>query len=227
MRLAIRPIICGVLESDTIPLHGESGIYVSKMSGKVEGFHSINTNAIDNPFCEEMSKSPSTVCSRCYSRRMSLTFRANCNLTWSQNGYVLSKCVIPVETMPELSWFTCNGAFRLSSHGELINETHLINYFNIAQRNPKITFGLWTKRITMVQGHLDEVPENMVLVASHPLIDVLDPRLPDGFDRAFNVYTREFAEKHDIPINCIGKCRDCMVCYQKRNGMQYISELLK
>ncbi len=204
-----------------------NGMIISRMTGKMEGFHSINTNPLDNPYCNKMSSIPGSICSRCYSRRMLMTLRKSCNRSWSENGFILSQGVMPKKHLPDLSGLHCNGAFRFSSHGEIINETHLINLCNIARKNPDITFGLWTKRISMVQKHLDEIPENVVLIASTRLVNVALPNVPDGFHKVFSAYNKPFATQHDIPINCSGKCKDCMLCYRKDNGVTHINELIK
>ena len=36
--------------------------------------------------------------------------------------------------------------FRFSAHGEIINLNHLINIFNICDKNELTTFALWTKK---------------------------------------------------------------------------------
>ena len=42
---------------------------------------------------------------------------------------------------------------RFHSHGELINETHLINLVNIALHNPHCNFALWTKRFDIISKY--------------------------------------------------------------------------
>lgn len=204
-----------------------NGVIISKMTGKMRGFYSINTNPLDNPYCEKMSTVPGSICSQCYSRRMLKTTRKTCNPSWSQNGEILSREIIPDEFLPDLFRLACNGAFRFSSHGELINETHLINLCNIARRNPAVTFALWTKRIALVQKNLSQIPENMILVASSRWVDVTPPDVPVGFDKVFSAYHKEYAEQHKIPINCMGHCKECMTCYQKDNGVTHINGVLK
>ena len=204
-----------------------NGIIISKMSGKLAGFYSINTNPLDNPFCNKMANIPGSICEQCYSRRMLKTLRKLCNKSWSENGFVLSKEVMDAKHLPDLSGLHCNGAFRFSSHGEIINETHLTNLCTIAARNPGVTFGLWTKRTDMVQKHRDQIPSNVVLIASTRWVDIAQPSVPDGFDKIFSVYTKAFAERHAIPINCTGHCKECMLCYRKDNGVTHINELIK
>lgn len=217
----------GYGEVQNMTIMTKSGMIISKMSGKMYGFYSINTNPLDNPFCNKSSNIPNSVCSKCYSRRMLMTMRKSCNPSWSKNGRILSREILPNSHIPDLSGLTRNGAFRFSSHGEIMNGIHLTNLLNIAARNPDVTFGLWTKRIGMICDYLDDIPPNVILVASTTLIDMIDPVLPAHFDKVFNVYTKPFAERHGIDINCTGKCADCMLCYDRHNGVTHINELVK
>ena len=214
-------------EVQNMTIRTATGIVISKMTGKMNGFYSINTNPFDNPFCNKMSRVPGSICEQCYSRRMLSTMRKSCNKSWSENGFVLSKEVMNAKHLPDLSGLHCNGAFRFSSHGEIINETHLTNLCTIAARNPGVTFGLWTKRTDMVQKHRDQIPSNVVLIASTRWVDIAQPSVPDGFDKIFSVYTKAFAERHAIPINCTGHCKECMLCYRKDNGVTHINENIK
>ena len=214
-------------EVQNMTIRTATGIVISKMTGKMNGFYSINTNPFDNPFCNKMSRVPGSICSQCYSRRMLGASRKHCGIPWSENNRILSGSVIPEEHIPDLSRLQCNGAFRFSSHGEIINETHLTNLLNIARKNPDITFGLWTKRVSMVQEHIDEIPDNVILVASTRLTNIAFPVVPDGFHKVFSVYTKSFATEHGIAINCHGKCRECMICYRRGNGITHINELIK
>ena len=214
-------------EVQNMTIRTATGIVISKMTGKMNGFYSINTNPFDNPFCNKMSRVPGSICERCYSRRMLSTMRKSCNQSWSSNGFLISKEEIPKKLLPDLSGLHCNGAFRFSSHGEIINETHLVNLCNIANKNADMTFGLWTKRVAMIQKHIDIIPDSIVLIASTRWTDIARPEVPDAFHKVFSVYTKSFAEKNDIPINCNGKCKECMLCYQKDNGVTHINELIK
>jgi len=219
--------ICDYGEVQNMTIRTATGIVISKMSGKLQGFYSINTNPFDNPYCNKMASIPGSICEQCYSRKMLTTMRKSCNRSWSENAFRISKEVIPEKLLPDLSGLQCNGAFRFSSHGEIINENHLINLCNIARKNPDITFGLWTKRVDMIQKHRDQIPSNVVLIASTRWVDIAQPSVPDGFDKVFSAYTKPFAEQHTVPINCSGHCKECMTCYRKNNGVTHINELIK
>lgn len=204
-----------------------NGLVISKMTGKMAGFYALNTSPMTNGFCEKMASKSGTVCSNCYSRRMCTTIRRNAERTWANNGAILSESIIPRHELPTVDWFAKNEAFRFSAHGELINDTHLVNLIHIAENNPKTICSLWTKRAALVQKHLDEIPDNMILIYSTPRIDPVKPTRPDGFDKVFSVYSHSGAERMNVDVNCSGKCSTCMLCYRRDNSIIYVNEHAK
>jgi hypothetical protein len=138
------------------------------------------------------------------------------------NSVVLSERVIPDRLLPVLK----DEIFRFSSHGELINLNHLSNLYNICKINPRTIFSLWSKRVSLVQKFLKHKPENIILLYSNPRIDGKEI-LPKGFDKCFSVYSKEYAIKNKVKINCTGHCINCLKCYNLGNKEKYIRELLK
>jgi hypothetical protein len=214
-------------EETLMTIRCNNGLVISKMTGKMEGFYALNTSPLNNEFCEKMASNPGTVCANCYSRRMCVSIRRNANLVWMTNGAILSESVIPDSDLPNVDWFSRNGAFRFSAHGELINDTHLVNLINIAKKSPKTVCTLWTKRAALVQKHLDDIPDNMILVYSTPKMDPVATYLPEGFDKVFSVYTTGGVERMNVDINCSGKCKTCMLCYRRDNSIVFINEHVK
>jgi len=193
--------------------------WISIMTGKLKGMRAINTNPLTNSYCTKMCKSSGTICASCYSRRMLLGARKSCVPSFSYNSELLSSGVLPDSQLPMLN----DLIFRFSAHGELINKTHAINLHNIAKKNPGTTFGWWTKRPGLLPR---ERLSNVNYIYSTPYVNVLNPKLPKGFDKTFNVYTKEFAEEHNININCHGGCNECRLCYEK-NDVTHINEVIK
>ena len=193
-------------------------VHISEMSGKMKYIDSINTNPLSNAFCEAMSKTDA-VCSKCYSRNMLKSFRANCEKPFEKNSQVLSSSIIPIEDLPIVNILF----FRFSSHGELLNETHFLNLINIAKKNKSTTFSLWTKRVNIVNNVLANIkkPKNLILICSDPKIDG-DCELPENFDKIFRVTN----DDNNPLVNCVGKCFDCRKCYTK-NKITLIVERLK
>ena len=201
---------------------GGSYSITTDMTGKMRGMLSLNTSPQCNPFCQKMQKDDSNVCTYCYSakteKRWTTTQRA-----WINNFNMLSKIKLKRFEIPTL---TCS-IFRFSAHGELANRCHYNNLCAIAKANTQTIFALWTKRLDVInRGGVCKL-DNLIHVYSTPKLDVLNPTLPPGFDKVFSVYTPEFAEKHNIKINCgAKKCAECRLCYT-HNKTTYVNELLK
>jgi len=199
-------------------------VHVSKMTGKLDGFKAISTNTVTNPFCIKMNKAKDNIiCSHCYSHTMLKTFRKNCQPSLQRNSDLLSTRVLEREELPLI----LDAFFRFDAHGELINVTNLINYVNIAKKNPHCNFGLWTKRKDLVNKYFkdNECPPNLILIYSNPKISNILSRPPKHFHRTFNnVLEHEKVERQ----NCTGQqCKNCLLCYTPNNGVDTIVEKVK
>ena len=181
-------------------------ISISKMSGKLEGIPAINTNTLSNKFCiKQNARTDNSICKDCYSVAMLTTFRKNAVPAFQRNSVAISEKIIHPDGLPVV-----NAAyFRFSCHGEIINNNHFINLINIAVKNPRTNFALWTKRIDIVNKALKDYkkPKNLILVYSNPLTDRIIT-VPKGFDKVFNNVSS------DNGTNCHGKCIDCLKCYK-------------
>ena len=200
-------------------------VFVSKMSGKLDGFRAVNTSPLSNEFCLKMEKQEDTVCAHCYSLRQMRTYRPNMIPPLTRNGELLSSRPLEPGEIPE---FQPGEAVRFNAHGELINVQHLENLIAIAAHNPESTFTLWTKRYNMVATRKDAIPDNFRMVYSHPAVDPARLYVPPGFDQVFAVYTPEFVKQQHVEINCTRRCAECMQCYTGRGGgTRCVRELLK
>ena len=192
------------------------GLLVSKMTGKLEGLQAINTNTLTNLFCQAMRKT-SAICKICYSWAMLTGSRKNCAAPWQRNGEILSSGPLPARDIPRID--TVLGRFQ--AHGELINRQHAANLLEIARSNPDTRFGFWTKLPGFVRGM--EIPENVTLVYSNPIVDRIMTKPPRGFHKVFNCVTDDRAEINCGPL----KCRDCKMCYGRTTGATVIVEKVK
>jgi len=114
--------------------------------------------------------------------------------------------------------------FRFHSFGELENKNHLDNFVAIAEYYNSTTFAIWTKRKDLIKN-IGVKPKNLIIIYSSPVINerVSIKSLPVQFDKVFSVYSKG---KTGVKINCVKKCRDCMICYTK-NRTKYINETIK
>ena len=193
--------------------------HITHGTAKMKDIPSINTNSLNNSFCQSMSKNEDYVCNKCYSNRY-LKFRPPLAELLDLNDEILSMEKLKMKDIPVMN----NLYVRFNSFGELINEQHYRNIVKICKRNPKTTFTLWSKRVGLV-GY--KKPENLILVFSEPAINSLDEKIPTFFDKLFVVFTREFAKEHKVKINCSKACINCLKCYSKDNQDTIIREIIK
>lgn len=197
----------------------EHNILISVCKGKMLHIPSINSYRGNNTFCLKMAKNKDSICKYCYSINP-LKYRKNMREAYIKTDTILSKSII--KEFPILPFLY----FRFNSHGELINNTHFINYCNIAKNNSKTNFTLWTKRKNIIQKNYRYIPKNLIIIYSNPLINPKLIEIPKYFDKVFNVYTEEFVNKNTININCQKHCFACLKCYTK-NKIKYINEIIK
>ena len=201
-----------------------STIHISKMTGKLDGFKAISSNTITNPYCikQNQSSDNENICTKCYSHTMLKSYRKNMQPSLERNSQALSTNILPIEQLPSIM----EAFFRFNAHGELINETHLINLINIAIKNPHCNFALWTKRNDIISKYFDKnnKPNNLILIFSNSKISKVLSKPPKFFDKTFNnVLENEFVESQ----NCTGQqCKNCLLCY-KKNDVDTIIEKVK
>ncbi len=190
-----------------------NGVHISIMSGKLQGLKAISTNTVTNLFCNKMHTSSNSngdeICPECYSHAMLATYRKNAQAALQWNSDYLSSKLWHEDAFPVIM----ERVFRFSAHGELINDTHLLNLLTIVRKNPKTTFALWTKRKDIV-GKVFKVeakPANLVMIFSNNKIGAILAKPPKHFDKTFNnVREEEYTDRQ----NCTGqKCKDCLLCY--------------
>ena len=119
-------------------------VHISKMTGKLQGLHSISTNTLTNQFCiKQNSADNGGICTLCYSVSMLSTFRKSAAPALQRNSDLLARELLTDRQVP----FINASIFRFSAHGELINEIHLQNLIKIAELNEaaRLHFGLKEK----------------------------------------------------------------------------------
>lgn len=199
-------------------------IHISKMTGKLDGFKAISSNTITNPYCikQNQSSDNENICTKCYSHTMLKSYRKNMQPSLERNSQALSNSILPIEELPTIM----EAFFRFNAHGELINETHLINLVNIAVKNPHCNFALWTKRNDIISKYFvnNDKPKNLILIFSNSKISKVLNQPPKFFDKTFNnVLEHEFVGSQ----NCTGQqCKNCLLCY-KHNDVSTIIEKVK
>lgn len=200
-----------------------------KMSGKV----SINTSCVCNEFCEARQNNPLLVCWLCYADAL-LTMRKG--LAEKEriayifyNNYKLSAADVPFLNYRDV---------RDEAYGDIGSVLHFQNLVTIAKKNKHVFFVLWSKNIKLIKNALagKNQPKNMRIIYSVPRINYIPTikwyrklkKIYPFISKVFSVYTADFAEKHNIKINCAGKnCIDCDLCYDCSNRTIFINEILR
>jgi len=171
-----------------LTLYNDFQLHISKGAFKLEGINSLNTNTLTNDYCiKQNKKGINIICNWCYSFTLLKGFRSNMVKLLEKNSLLLSLFIIP-DNFVLTVYVTI---FRFHSHGELHNETHLINLINICNKNKHCTFTLWTKRNDLIKKYFDKnnyltSPSNLILIYSNPKINHIMKKTPKYFDKTFN-----------------------------------------
>ena len=192
----------------------------SKMSGKLEGIPALNTDTTSNKFCISRSKDKNSICSQCYSWNMLKTFRKNAVPRFRKNSILISKNILDRSELLHPQSLVA----RFNGHGEIINVNHVQNIVNFALSYPKVTFTLWTKKVSVIQVFFRKniKPKNLLLIYSNEKVDSISDKVPKYFDKVFNVVSEKTSD-----VNCEGKCIDCLKCYNVKDKTKQIVEVIK
>lgn len=202
-------------------------LWESVLTDKMDGFAAISTSPTCNKYCQLYRLDPDKICSKCYSCA-AMEYRKSFLEKLVQNSLLLQERILDYTELPTIIF----PFYRLESHGDVANETQVINYFNTCEKNSNTTFTVWTKNPILYKNAIEaghSKPENLIIVlSSHYLNVVADPSKYDFIDIVFTVFTAEYAIENNIVINCGGqKCINCLRCYTRHNGVIYVNEMLK
>lgn len=208
-----------------------NAVNVSKMGGKLEGYYSVSTSVLMNPICQKRAQVPGSICAQCYAATYA-AMRNELNQALETNFRILNEMLISETAWATLTWPTTNGDGRIESFGDVASVTAARNYLRIIKTHPWINFGVWTKNVPLWIRAFDlegGKPANMKFIVSSPIVNervaIPEEWLP-YVDHRFTVYAKDYAEEHDVLINCGGKkCMTCRNCYG--DGPFDIAELLK
>jgi hypothetical protein len=197
-------------------------LHMTMGSAKMENIPSFNTPASSNSFCIKMNGSAdkTVVCTRCYSINTEKRYPTLVNAL-ERNADLYKRILLNTE-LPRLNFAIA----RFDSFGEVHNEIHVLNYFNLARKNPETTFGFWTKRKDLIKAVLSMIskPANVILIHSSTKMNKID-KLPAGYDKVFTAHKKSDLSAN-VTINCSQKCNDCRLCYS-HNDIVYINEIAK
>ena len=177
-------------------------LHISKGSFKLEKIDNISTNTLSNKYCIKQNKKNNIICKVCYSFK-GLNFRKTMIPLLENNSKLLSTNIIDIDFLPIIY----NIYFRFNSHGELINEIHLINLINIVNKNKHCNFALWTKRNDIIKKYFDKnnKPDNLILIYSNSKLNNPMNKPPKYFNKTFNniikLSYKDYFKKYTMFIN--------------------------
>ena len=207
---------------------------VNHNARKLEGICSISSSVHDNARCSIYRKLKDCICSLCYAYNQQ-AYQTGLKEHNIVNGIILRNVLLPVKAFKLL--MIVFPYLRIESFGDVQNITQARNYIRIIKAFPRKRCAVWTKNIEIWHKAflLEGKPENTTFVVSSlflnkPLPESLLTKYPE-IDHIFTVYTKAYAKKHNIVINCGGrKCIECIkkrkACYF-RNTELFINELKK
>ena len=202
--------------------------YCTNHTGKMAGLHSLSTSVTVNPFCIKRQQKGDSICAHCFAASMMKQYK-QLNEVNSRNAEILTASVLPFEVLPLIP----SRYFRFESFGDIINANQVINYFNIAKKNPDTLCALWTKNPHIVARAIEighDKPANLQIVLSSPFVNKAIKATKYAFiDKIFTVYDKQAAQA--VNINCGARsCLACGRCYRPNpEGVKilHINELLK
>lgn len=202
--------------------------YTVNHTGKMAGLHSLSTAVTVNPHCIKRMQKGDSICAHCFAASMMKRYQG-LNNCLASNAEILTTSVLPLSVLPLIP----SRYFRFEAFGDIINTNQVINYFNIARKNPDTLCALWTKNPHIVakaieMGH--DKPANLQIVLSSPLVNKPIKSTKYAFiDKIFTVYDKASAKA--VNINCGARsCLACGRCYRPNPDgakIQYVNELLK
>ena len=207
---------------------------VNHNANKLEGISSISSSVYDNCFCKAWRNMKDCICRYCYSHNQQ-SYQTGLKEHSILNGIILRNILIPVKAF-KMGLKIIYKYLRIESFGDVANIVQARNYIRIIKAFPQKRCAIWTKnyRIWLKAFEIEGKPNNTTFVVSSPILNKpieLTEEEKTLVDHVFTVYTKEFAKKNGIIINCGGrKCMECIkakkACYY-RNTEFYINELKK
>lgn len=222
------------------------GIHITKHdeTHKLEGMQSISTSVLRNKFCKARMKCDG-ICAHCFAEKLTKYYTDLEKCLW-RNTDIFCNIDLPVSFIREMKLTEKQEKlikkteivtydFRFESFGDsqCLIECH--NKIKIAEENPQLNFGLWSKNYALWARafELFGKPNNLVFVVSSLKINerlVLPDYIAKWVDHIFTVWTPEEYIRRGFangPTACAGiRCHKCHKCY-RTDTSYYIDEMLR
>lgn len=184
--------------------------------------------------CEKRSLDKKSICSRCYSRKLS-AYRKKSSMTryMEHNSRVLREII----TTSFTPLATPDGTLRYNSTGDNITDSEVVNIFHHARVNAQLQCAVWTKNFGLYHRVMKSIkpPKNLNLVWSMSRLNSFKFIIPKGFTKSFYVYSKaeilneamtQARQQGFSVVECQKQCASCNVCYENKSK-QIIMELIR
>lgn len=208
---------------------------ITAHTGKMEGLNSLSTFCGCNAKCIARMKNSKLICCKCFAASVAKRY-SNVSKKLARHTEVLTGEIIPVKYWPLLN----DRFYRLEAFGDLNNGVQAANYINFAKKNKNTVFAWWTKNLAFVKQGLEilglkQLPKNVVLIFSDPLINGMDEKIIEKLvdkypfvNKIFTVYDKKYIDTNHVDINCGARsCLTCGRCYHKTKNLEFVKEKLK
>ncbi len=167
----------------------------------------------------------------------------------SINSNILTMKVFPVGSFPSSG---VTKYFAINAVGDWIDETHVLNVVHFLKKNMKSgenpnakieSCAVYSQNLELMElfssyaGIIGLPVQNIQKIYRDPALNNPKPIVPDGCNKIFSIYTKEYLEqqfKSENPdleiksikdfINCGERCLDCLNCYKP--GETIIKEMI-
>jgi len=195
-------------------------------SGKMLGTSHISVESGDPETCKRCK-----IGDRCYAKRYQ-NIRPSILKSYRNNGLEVTRKVYEMNELPTVTNFQC----RFDAFGEIYDgnrgDIQLTNYVNIAKKNVRVNFVLWSRNYKKIEKYFVEniKPDNFRLIRSSAEVDKPVYHIPNNhiWDGTFSVVSRHFMEANNVKLNCGIKnelgikysCVECPTgCYHTGNNV--------
>ena len=196
--------------------------------------HKVSLMMQHTTLCEKRSLDKKSICSRCYSRKLS-AYRKKSSMTryMEHNSRVLREII----TTSFTPLATPDGTLRYNSTGDNEHINEVVNIFSHSNANEHLQCAVWTKNFGLYHRVMKSIkpPRNLNLLWSMSRLDSFKFIIPKGFTKSFYVYskvetlneamTQARQQGFDV-VECQKQCASCNKCYTNKSK-QIIMELIR
>lgn len=184
-------------------------------TGKMAGTSHISVATGEPETCKRCK-----IASICYADKFQKA-RPFIREAYYKNGIEITKKVYDMDELPLVTTLQC----RFDAFGEIYDgergDIQLANYVNIAKKNPRVNFALWSRNYKKIEKYFSEhdKPDNFKLIRSTSEVDKPVMCIPNQhiWNGCFNVVSKQYSMDNHININCgtknkHGKKYSCVEC---------------